>query len=310
MDLPFSPPPFGTLVIVGLGLLGGSIAAAAKRRGLVRDVVAVARRGGADLEPARAAGLVDRIEFDEKAALASASLVVLCRPVDSILGELGRVMAAVPRGCIVTDVGSTKAAIVAAGESAERLANNGAHFVGSHPMAGSEKTGWRHANERLFEAACCLVTPTNATNPEAAARVGSFWRALGGDVHYLGPERHDALTAMVSHSPHLVAVALMEALRQTGEEAGLVALVSGTGLRDTTRVALGPGEVWEPICRTNAGPIAAELDRVAERLHALAALMRAGDWTTLRAILDGAAAWRRAIHDRPLAVPSTNANGS
>lgn len=300
-----SPANYGTLVILGLGLLGGSIAAAARKRGLVREVVAVARRGGADLSGAVAAGLVDRIEHDEAAALAGAGLVVLCRPVDSILAELGRVMAAVPRGCLVTDVGSTKAAIVAAGESAERLAANGAFFVGSHPMAGSEKTGWRHANPRLFEAACCLVTPTNATDPEAAARVGAFWRALGGDVHFLGPQRHDALTAMVSHSPHLVAVALMESLRQTGEEAGLLALVSGTGLRDTTRVALGAGDVWEPICRTNAVPIAAELDRVAGQLAALAQLMRDGDWTTLRAILDGAAALRRAIHDRPLGTPPT-----
>lgn len=285
----FAPVP--VMVVAGLGLLGGGIALAARERGLADRIVALGRNL-ADLEAARDAGVVDEVHTDPARALARAHWVVLCQPVDVIVEELPKFLATAPAGAIVTDVGSTKGAIV---ERAEAVSGEGAWFVGSHPMAGSDKTGWRNGRAGLFEKASCYVTLTGRTNLDAVARVGAFWRALGSRVFYSSPARHDRIVALLSHVPHLAAVALMEQLVRSGEDPQILKVLAGPGLRDTTRVAKGSPDLWEHICRQNAGPVADLLDNVGGRFHELARLLRDDDEEGLRQVLTRAADLRKGL---------------
>lgn len=285
----FAPVP--VLVIAGLGLLGGSIALAARKRRLADRIVALGRNA-ADLEAAHAAGLVDEVHTDPARAMSRAHWAVLCQPVDVIVDELPRFLSMAPQGAILTDVGSTKGAIV---DRAESVADAGACFVGSHPMAGGDKTGWRSGRADLFVGSSCYVTLTGRTNLDAVARVGAFWRALGSRVFYSSPSRHDRIVALLSHVPHLAAVALMEQVGRSGEDPGILKVLAGPGLRDTTRVAKGSPDLWEHICVQNAAPIADLLDSVGSRFHDLARLLREEDEEGLRQVLVRAAELRKGL---------------
>jgi prephenate dehydrogenase len=189
------------ITIIGLGLLGGSIAMAVRGRLSDCSIVGCAHRE-ASLIKAKDVGLLDNWTLDPAEAVAGADLIVLCMPVRQIPLWLGRIAPYVPAECVVTDVGSTKAAIVAAGEAAVRPP---AHFVGSHPMAGSEKTGVAAARADLFDGATCIVTPTPASDAAAVERVETFWRQLGCRLVRHAPADHDRLVALVSHVPHAAA---------------------------------------------------------------------------------------------------------
>lgn len=284
------PRPWETLVIVGLGLIGGSAAMAARRAGLARRIVA-AGRSRASMEEPLAKGLVDEITTDLAPAAASpGALILLARPVEVILSDLEVVCAAAQPDAIITDAGSTKGRLV---ERAEALSRpGGPAFVGSHPMAGSDKTGWRHGRADLFDGACAFVTATERTDPAAAARVAEFWRACGSRVIFCSPTRHDRLVAAVSHTPHLAAVALVEELAASGEDPALLRLISGPGLRDTTRVAKGDPDLWQQICLQNPEALADSLAGAASRLEALAEAIRRGDAGALREALARAREFR------------------
>ncbi len=282
--------PVSTLAIVGVGLLGGSVALASRRREIARRIIAVGRPEGSQ-HAAAGAGIVDEASNDLAATVSTADIVVLCTPVERIVTDLPVVMEAVREGTLVTDVGSTKATIVAA---ADVLASRG-FFVGSHPMAGSEKTGWRHATANLFEGAPAIVTPSERTSPDAAARCAAFWRALGARPQFLGPTRHDELVALVSHAPHFVAVALAESLRRSGEDPELLARLSGPGLRDTTRVAMGSPEMWLPIARHNARALADALDASSKVLGELSRLLREEKHDRFAEVVEGARSLRQRL---------------
>ena len=250
-------PIFERMAVLGLGLLGGSTALAARQRGAVREVRGYARRRG-PLEAARAAGVID--DFGELSeVVADADLVVLDTPV----GAMSRVLeAAVPflrEGTVVTDVGSVK------GELARTLPGllpAGVSFVGSHPMAGSHVVGVEHADSELFAGRRVVVTPTETSPPAVVARVARFWEALGADVVRRSPEAHDEQVAWVSHLPHLVAYAFALAY---GEAPPGSHELTGTGFRDFTRIARSDPEMWTEILATNqkalAGPLHDKTDR-------------------------------------------------
>ncbi len=278
-DPAFFPTP--VLVIAGLGLLGGAVALAARQRGLARKIVALGRRPE-DLAEAQRQGVIDEFTTNAHEAYSQASFVVLCQPVEIIEEVLPEVLATVPAGCVVTDVGSTKETIVAAGGRHER---SDVWFVGSHPMAGSDRTGWRAARADLFDGASTFVTVTPGMNLCMATRVGRFWSQMGSRVLYSAARRHDNVVALLSHVPHLAAVALMEQLHRSGEDPGLLRVLAGTGLRDTTRIAKGSPELWEQICLQNARPVAEMLDAVGSRFHELAKTIREGDQAELRQAL-------------------------
>ncbi|MGB9691348.1 MAG: prephenate dehydrogenase [Candidatus Sumerlaeaceae bacterium] len=244
-------PHFQKLAIYGVGLLGGSIALAARQRQLVDQIIGIGR-SAETLMRAQEAGAIDSFSTDPAEGVADADLVILCTPVRHIIESLPVVMAHVKSGALITDVGSTKASII---EAAEKCAPSPGIFVGSHPMAGSELSGMSNAKADLFENANCFITPTPRMPREAVAKIAAWWQALGCRLAIARPERHDMLVALVSHLPHMVAVALVRAVESFNEDQNLVRGIIGNGFRDTTRIACGSAQMWQDICSENRDEI-------------------------------------------------------
>jgi prephenate dehydrogenase len=274
-----------TLAVVGVGLIGGSIGLAAKRRRLAGRVLGVGRHPDS-LQRARHLGAIDEGLLDLGAAAARADVVVFCTPVDRIAEQA---LAVAPRcrpGTLLTDAGSTKAAIVGAldGRLPEPV-----QFVGSHPLAGSEKRGPEHARADLFEGRLAVVTPTERTPPAALERTLRLWRGLGARVRVMAPEEHDQALAVTSHLPHLVAAALAGVLPDELRE------LTATGFRDTTRVAAGDPALWTGIFEQNREAVLAALRRLQARLEGFRAALQAGDRRALADLLTEAKGVRDAL---------------
>lgn len=268
------------LAIVGLGLLGGSVAKAVRERGLAGEIVGVGRER-ARLEPAVTDGSVDGATTDLAAGVREADFVVLATPVQAIERLLATVWQAVPAATVITDVGSTKASVVRA---AERLAaGRPLGFVGSHPMAGSERSGYAVARADLFEDATVVVTPTEATDPRALKTVTAFWEALGARVLSLAPASHDRCVAAISHLPHLLAMALVDGVNRFEPEALELA---ARGFKDTTRIAASEPRVWREIFLTNGAAVIQSLTGFRRALAELEGLIAAGDGAALQAALE------------------------
>ena len=263
------------LAIVGLGLLGGSIAKAARARSLAREIIAVGR-SAERLEPARRDGTVDRVSTDLSAGLDGADFCVLATPVTTLLDLLPAVCEALPAGALLTDVGSTKARIVAA---AERLAGaRPLFFIGSHPMAGSEQAGYGVARADLLDGATVVLTPTAQSNAGALERVGALWQALGARLVHLDPATHDRAVAAVSHLPHLVADALVDAVVRM--DSGFFE-VAARGFKDTTRIAAASPPVWREIYHDNRPALAEALAAFRKSLDHLEDMVAAPDGAAL-----------------------------
>lgn len=268
------------LCVVGPGLLGGSIALAARARKLAGEIVVVGR-AETSVAPALRAGAADRGTTDLAAGLRGVDFCVLATPVATLERQLAAVWAAAEPGTVLTDVGSTKGRIVA---TAERLAaERPLDFVGSHPMAGSERAGFAQARADLFVAATVILTPTERTAPAALARVRAFWEALGGRLIAMDPLAHDRATAAVSHLPHLVADALVDAVLRM-DPAFLD--VAARGFRDTTRIAASSPPVWREIFQDNRAALAEALAAFRKSLDHLEAVIALGDAAAVEAELE------------------------
>lgn len=263
-----------TLVVVGVGLLGGSLGLAARRRQLAGRVLGVGRPGGS-IERALRHGVIDEACTDLAEAAARASLIVFCTPVDRIAEQVLAAAPACAPGTLLTDVGSTKAAIVRAVQG--RLPA-GVAFVGSHPLAGSEKTGPEHARADLFEGRLVVVTPSGE-DEDARTRICAFWEAVGARVRLMDSEAHDRALALTSHLPHLVASTLAGLLRPE-----LYDLTAG-GFRDTTRIAAADPALWSAIFRSNRDALLSALDGLEERLACFRQALVAGDDAAIQALL-------------------------
>ena len=238
--------------IVGLGLMGASLAMALRKRGYAGRLTAFARKPETRRE-ALTRGIVDAAFDDPDPAVREATLVVLCAPIRACV-ELAADIAPVLRaGALVTDVGSTKGWIC---RQMAGLLPPGV-FVGSHPIAGSEKQGLQAASADLYENALAVIASPPAVSAEAAARVAALWEAAGARTCRLAPEDHDRLLARTSHLPHMAAAALANAIGR--DRAGEVGAFCGTGFYDSTRVASGSTEMWNDILMTNAAAVAEEL---------------------------------------------------
>jgi len=269
----------GRLVVVGVGLLGGSVALAARASGVAREIVGVGR-DRQRLEGPLRAGLVDRIATDVAAGVDGADCVVLAATVGANERLLESIWARVPAGALLTDVGSTKRRIVTA---AERLAaGRPLAFLGSHPMAGSEKSGWQVARADLFRGATVIVTPTDATEPRAIKGVSALWEALGAPVSALDPETHDRTVAAISHLPHVAAWALVDAVGRF--EPGALAFAA-RGFKDMTRIAASDPPMWRDVLLDNADAIRASLGAFRAALDELERLLAAGDAAGIEALL-------------------------
>jgi prephenate dehydrogenase len=259
------------LAVVGVGLLGGSVAKAARAQGIAREVIGIGRDAGR-LAAAVDDGALDRATTDLADGLRDADFVVLAAPVLAIEDLLERMWDVAAADAIVTDVGSSKAAIVRKAEALAR--RRPLTFVGSHPMAGGEKSGYGVARADLFQGALVVVTPTEASEPRAVKTVTAFWEHLGARVTALDPDAHDVAVAAISHLPHLVACALVDAV--TKGAPGALA-IAARGFRDTTRIAAGDPRMWQEIFLANRTALGEALGAFRRALDELQALVDAGD---------------------------------
>jgi prephenate dehydrogenase len=273
------------LALVGCGLVGGSFALALRRAGAISSALGHDADGAA-AERAVARGIVERAASLE-AAVAAADVVVVAVPVRAIPSVLARIAAAAREGTIVTDVGSTKAAVVRAGDAETRV-----RFVGGHPLAGTERSGPDAADAALFQGRRVLLTPTARTDAAARETVAALWRAAGASVGELDAEEHDRRLAAVSHLPHVVAYALAGALESSvAELAGL----AGGGFTDTTRIASTPPARWLDVFVENRDAVLAWLDAYAAELAAWREAIAAADVPRMSARIAAARAARAGI---------------
>ena len=273
----YPEPPFPSIAIVGLGLIGGSIALA------VRDRWPASRVFGVDAEPVLAhalgAGAIER-GFETIAALPESSLIVLAAPVRQNIELLQQIS----RPTIVTDVGGTKRDIV----NAARALAPAVSFVGGHPLGGGERGGFAFARPDLFAGRPWIFTPEGVPTSDPVERLSRFVTGLGAKPSIMSADEHDRVMAFVSHLPQLAASALMDAVGSAAHSEGL--RMAGRGLVDTTRLASSPADVWRDICLTNADSIEKALDCLIQRLTQLRGDLRRGD--AVEAVFSAAAKWR------------------
>jgi prephenate dehydrogenase len=285
-------PLFRQMTVVGVGLIGGSLALAAKHAGAVQTVVGVGR-SEASRAVARSRDLTDRVVGDLISGVRGADLVVLAVPVREIVRLLPEVARLADPGCLVCDVGSVKGPILAEGDAAFP----DGRFVASHPIAGKEQAGPAAARADLFRGANWILTPGTRTQPAAAEKVAALWRAVGARVLRMEAGWHDEVFATVSHLPHLVAYALMDTVLGT-ERGGERIRFSAGGLRDFTRVAGSDPVMWRDVFLMNREPVLKVLAGYQEALERLAAAIRAGDGAALEARLRQARVAREELVNR------------
>ncbi len=247
---------FRRVAIVGVGFMGASLGLAIRKKGLAREVIGIGRQE-ATLKEAKDLGAITEGTLDFNKGIIGADLIVLATPVNTVLDMIEFLGREHRRGCIITDMGSTKFAIV---ERAEKVLHHSLLFVGSHPLVGSEKRGAINANAQLFEGGTCVMTPTDKTNRLAREKIKQFWAQLGSNVKIMTPQEHDQVLAYISHVPHLVAFALMNAMPDNYLEHAT------QGLKDTTRIAASDAQVWRDIALSNHKSILKALDEVVKVL--------------------------------------------
>jgi prephenate dehydrogenase len=261
------------ITLVGVGLLGGSLGLALRRRKLAKEIAGYVRRE-ASIKDCERAGATDFATTDLLAAVSDADLVVLCTPLAQMQMLVRQMLPALKRGAIVTDVGSVKGSVVR--ELETLVAKAGAHFVGSHPMAGAEKTGVLAARGDLFECAVCVVTPTKKSNRAAVTKVERLWKSVGGRLLRLPPETHDALVSRSSHLPHVVAATLAATVLDP-KQAKDTATLCANGFRDATRIASGSPEMWRDIALANRKQIGRALAGFIGELSRVQSALKRGD---------------------------------
>ena len=267
--------PLKTVAIVGVGLIGGSIGLALRERKLAERVIGIGRRQES-LRIARRVGAVTNTTVDLDKGGVEADLVVVCTPVGRIVEDVRTAARHCPEGILITDAGSTKQKIVA--ELNDDLPR-GCRFLGSHPLAGSEKTGAAFAAADLFEGRVAILTPTKNTRAEDFDFLEQFWQALGSVIVQMTPEEHDKALAVTSHLPHLAAAAL------TGLIPEKYFRLTGMGMLDTTRIAAGDPDLWLQIFIHNRENILTALEQYGSKLSILHGALRDGDAEEILKIL-------------------------
>lgn len=283
---------FDEIAILAPGLLGASVARAVHHYGVARRTVLWARRPEVRIQ-LKDQPWCSRVGDTPADAVREAQLTVVCAPVDQIVPLVRQVASALPAGAVVTDVGSVKGEISRLSHAA--LAPHHS-FVGSHPMAGSEKTGWEHGRADLFKGRAVFVTPLPDTDPKSAERIAAFWAALESDVATVEPDAHDEIVAHISHLPQVLASTLCAALAR--REAGWRNFAGG-GLRDTTRIAGSDPKLWRTILAQNRDEVLRAVRAYQDELHGLERALANRDWFEVQAILERGRAYRDQFRQIP-----------
>jgi len=275
--------------ILGVGLLGGSLGLALKNATTDCKIIGYSHRRST-LDSAIRLGAIHQGYEELAPAVRGSDLVVLCTPVGLFPNLIKELAPLLSPGTIVTDVGSTKQTVVSI---AEELLPPAVHFVGSHPMAGSEKRGVEHAKADLYAGALCILTPTPRTDPTALERVDAFWKSLGMRTCRISPEEHDRRLADVSHLPHALAAALVNLQDPQGLS------LAAKGFLDLTRIAGGDSILWRDIFLDNRQNLLQSIDRLKQELDRLAGLLDPSQAEALQAWLEAAATRRQAMLEKP-----------
>ncbi len=263
------------VTVIGLGLLGGSVCQAVSRAITGVRTAGFAHRASTRAK-ARRLKVADEIYGDIRKSVAGADLVILATPVCTFEKILCEITDALPAGCIVTDVGSTK--VMPHRWAAKHLPKH-IHYVGSHPIAGSEQRGVEFARDDLFDKSLCILTTTNNTNRRAVHTVKEFWSKLGCFVKSLPPAEHDRIFANVSHLPHITAACLVNASNTSQLN------LAGKGFLDSTRIASGPANIWADVLLTNATNSIRGIDRLTAELEKLKKAISSGDRKKIEKLL-------------------------
>lgn len=271
--------------VIGLGLLGGSIAQAARQRLPGAKVIGYSHRASTRAK-ARELGTATEVVDNVAAAVATADLVILATPIFTFEQYFEDISRLTPAGCIVTDVGSTK---LMPHQWAERRLDSRARYVGSHPVAGSEQRGVEFARDDLFYQARCVLTATRTTNRAAVGSLKAFWSALGCSIQIMDPAEHDRIFANISHVPHVLAAGLVNA--SNGDDMRF----AGKGFLDSSRIASGPATIWTDVLMANGGNIADGIDRVIEELQKLRTAIRSSNREEIERLLAAAQEKRAAL---------------
>lgn len=285
-------PLFERVALVGIGLIGSSLARVIRREGLARTI-AISTRSPSTLDQARALGLGDAYYLDPKEAVADADLVIVSVPVGSS-GEVAKAIGpALKPGSILTDVGSTKASVIA---QMTPEVPDGVHFIPGHPIAGTERSGPDAGFASLFENRWCILTPPPGTDEGAVERLAEFWRRCGSNIDVMDPNHHDMVLAIVSHLPHIIAyniVGTADDLETVTKSE--VIKYSASGFRDFTRLAASDPTMWRDVCLHNRDAILEMLARFSEDLASLQRAVRWGDGDKLFDLFTRTRAIRRSI---------------
>ncbi len=279
-----------TILIIGVGLIGGSLAKAIKKNRLANHVWGVSRKQ-ANLTQAKKLGVIDAGSTRLEDWVSKADLIVLAAPISQILPLAQKVALLKSKECMVTDVSSVKGALVATCDTLFK-----GMFVGGHPMAGSDQSGVAFANAELFKGAVCILTPTQKTKKQAEQKVAQLWRAVGARVTQMSPEKHDTVTAQISHLPHLLSTALVQSLNCGKNRAGEFLPFAGGGFRDMSRIAGSDPELWAEILLSNRIKIKKALSQTVTLLQQWKKFLETKNEKEILKALTEARAIRRKLH--------------
>jgi prephenate dehydrogenase len=270
------------LVVVGVGLIGGSFALALRQAGMVRQVTGVGR-SHENLETALRLGVVDSIEDDLASAIKDADVILLAIPVSQTGQVMSHIASHIGPHTVVTDAGSTKQDVILAART--HFAAHFSRFVPGHPIAGAESSGVQAAHASLFLDKHVVLTPVEETSQEAVARITTLWQSCGACVSHMPPQQHDAVLAIMSHLPHLLAFALMNlVLSSTSNHPEELLRFAGSGFRDFTRIAGSSPEMWRDICLANRESLIRQIDAYQGEVTALRDMLIAADGASLEKV--------------------------
>lgn len=265
------------LTVIGVGLIGGSLARALREAGVVDRIIGVGRSRDS-LDAALDAGIIDEATTDAGGAVRDADVVVIAAPLAATDAVLGRIARALPAKAVVTDVGSVKQSVVEAARA--RLGDALPAFVPAHPVAGSEQSGPAASSASLFRGHTVILSPLDETRLQAVEDVRRMWEATGADVLMMSAAEHDQILAAVSHLPHVAAYAIVDLLARIGDVDELFGLAGG-GFRDFTRIASSEGTMWRDICLANRDALVPLMRQYSEALAGLADSLERGDGEAL-----------------------------